>query len=346
MSLSRSVFFANIKLRRMPERSSGRPSSAPPPLDITAVFPELSDLAATTIRLHPRKGEPGVRDSSLGGPLLWPADEPWPACEEPHPSNESVLVPLEITTWDEAEEWVASLGAGARLNRSRVRIGGGPMWADLDRSSHPPYPMVGVLQVYGRDVPELPFPHGTDLFQLLWCPNNHDAPWGGPRPVEAWRLAASVTEPLAAPPRTTFDTPLNAADYLPAPCVLFPERVTEYPDVHDLPDTLRDRVEAWDAEQDTDRPYQHSLSTAPGTKLLGHPDWIQGPRWPVCVCGRRMTHLVTIASRGDYGWGDRWDPVPTESSPHGIELYRSGAMYLFTCTARNHRPLEGVVQWD
>lgn len=328
----------------MSERSTERPSTPPPPLDITAVFPELRDLAATTIRLHPRKGEPGVRDSSLGGPLLWPAGEPWPTCEESHPSNESVLVPLEIRTWDEAEDWAATLGPGAQLNTSQVRLDGGPAWANLDRSEHPPYPMIGVLQVYARDVPELPFPHGTDLFQLLWCPNNHDEPWYGPRPVAAWRHAASVTEPLTDPPQTTFDTPLNATSYLPAPCVFLPERVTEYPHPYDLPDTLRDRLQAWDAEQDIDRPYRRLLSTAPGTKLLGHPNWIQGPRWPVCVCGRRMTHLVTIAS-AEYGDGDRWNDMPTGSSPHGIMIGDVGDMYLFTCTARNHRPLEGDVQF-
>jgi hypothetical protein len=54
-------------------------------------------------------------------------------------------------------------------------------------------PLVGVLQLSDRDVPELPFPEQTDLFQLLWCPNEHDAPWYGPRPVAVWRRAAEVT---------------------------------------------------------------------------------------------------------------------------------------------------------
>lgn len=328
----------------MSERSTGRPSTPPPPLDITAVFPELRDLAATTIRLHPRKGEPGVRDSSLGGQLLWPADEPWPVCEEPHLPNESVLVPPEIRTWEQAGHWVATLGPGARLDTSRVRFDGVPAWASLDRSEHQPYPMIGVLQVYARDVPGLPFPYGTDLFQLLWCPNNHGEPWYGPRPVAAWRRAASVTEPLIEPPQTTFDPPYNASCYLPEPCVLLPERVIEYPHPCDLPGTLRDRLQAWDAGQEADCPYRRLLSTAPGTKLLGHPNWIQDPRWPVCLCGRRMTHLVTIAS-AEYGDGDRWNDVPTGSSPHEIMIGDVGDMYLFTCTARNHRPLEGDVQF-
>lgn len=214
-----------------------------------------------------------------------------------------------------------------------------------DLFDHVPYPMIGVLQVYARDVPELPYPEGTDLCQLLWCPNNHDEPWYGPRPVVAWRHAGSATELLTDLPHTTFDAPVNAIDYVPAPCVLMPERVTEYPHPYDLPDILRGRLQAWDGEQVIDRPYLRLLSTAPGTKLLGHPNWIQGPRWPVCVCGRLMTHLVTIAS-AEYSDGERWNDVHTETSPHGIMIGDVGDMYLFTCTARNHRPLEGVVQFS
>ncbi|MFD9451899.1 non-ribosomal peptide synthetase [Streptomyces sp. NPDC059985] len=51
------------------------------PFDVTALFPQLAPLARTTTRLHPRPGAPTVHDSSVGGPLLWPADEPWPYCD-------------------------------------------------------------------------------------------------------------------------------------------------------------------------------------------------------------------------------------------------------------------------
>lgn len=48
------------------------------------MFPELVPLARPAIRLHPRPGSPSVRDSSVGGPLLWPAGEPWPHCADAH----------------------------------------------------------------------------------------------------------------------------------------------------------------------------------------------------------------------------------------------------------------------
>lgn len=56
----------------------------PRPVDLSAVFPGLAPLARTATRLHPRPGAPSVYDSSVGGPLLWPADEPWPHCVGPH----------------------------------------------------------------------------------------------------------------------------------------------------------------------------------------------------------------------------------------------------------------------
>ncbi|MFD8975562.1 hypothetical protein [Streptomyces sp. NPDC059593] len=33
-----------------------------------------------------------MHDSSVGGPLLWPADEPWPYCEEPHDRHAALRI--------------------------------------------------------------------------------------------------------------------------------------------------------------------------------------------------------------------------------------------------------------
>jgi hypothetical protein len=53
----------------------------PSPIDMPRVFPQVTTFARTTIRLHPRKRSPTVEQSSVGGPLLWPVDEPWPTCD-------------------------------------------------------------------------------------------------------------------------------------------------------------------------------------------------------------------------------------------------------------------------
>jgi hypothetical protein len=322
-------------------------STPGPPFDITTVFPELAGFAKTTFRLHPRPGRPDVRDSSLGGPLLWPADEPWPACTAAHAGEREIPVPPDITTWAEARVW-------GRQNRVAVtfhhRDGSITARVSDPRPPDPPCPLVGVLQLYARDVPDLPFPDSTDLLQVLWCPNNHDAPWYGPRPEAFWRRAADVTDVLRHPPEPVFDHSLNAKNYDPVPCLLHPEPVTEYPDTQDLPPALRGRVEEWDRRDDDDAPhlYWSSLSTAPGTKLLGHPRWYQGPRWPACECGRRMRHLATISSE-ELGAGRRWLPdddgedppsaFPRNYAPHGILIGDVGDMYLFTCDACPDRPL-------
>lgn len=47
---------------------------------LLAVMPGLSAFARTVVALRPRRGEPGVRDSHVGGPMLWPAEEAWPHC--------------------------------------------------------------------------------------------------------------------------------------------------------------------------------------------------------------------------------------------------------------------------
>ncbi|MFE0674576.1 DUF1963 domain-containing protein [Streptomyces sp. NPDC058867] len=54
----------------------------PRPVDVEDLFPEVAPLRLETVRLHPRVGAPTFRESSVGGPLLWPADEDWPVCSE------------------------------------------------------------------------------------------------------------------------------------------------------------------------------------------------------------------------------------------------------------------------
>ncbi|MEV0041595.1 hypothetical protein AB0H70_37525, partial [Streptomyces sp. NPDC050804] len=76
-------------------------TTPPRPFDVTALFPQLAPLARTATRLHPRPGAPSPHDSSVGGPLLWPADEPWPHCEGPHEWDRvnAPLSPEDVRLW-------------------------------------------------------------------------------------------------------------------------------------------------------------------------------------------------------------------------------------------------------
>jgi hypothetical protein len=275
------------------------------PVDVEALFPEVVSLQCEATRLHPRRGEPGVRDSSVGGPLLWPAHQPWPHCTEVH----------------------------------------------LTVSSDPPpgpVPLVPVLQLYAADVPSLPYPAGRDLLQVLWCPCDHE-PYYAPRPELRWRTAADVSGPLLDHPPRPAGVPDNT---IPAPCVLHPERIVEYPQ-WDLPpdigDALKERFER--LEDETGWSYWNDLSIAPGIKTGGYPGWTQDPDWPDCAaCGRRMDHLLTIASAEfDGGSARAW--LPHEDRPDegevfdlpfeqrdaiqnaaGVMIGDMGGVYVFMCT--------------
>jgi hypothetical protein len=102
-----------------------------PPIDLLEVLPELADLRATTVRLHPRKGRlPNKYGSKLGGTFLWPSDEPWPVCDERWPPS-----------------WTPYVEQGI------------PVPEDDPRAQ--PFPLVPVLQLRADDFPEMPFPPGV-----------------------------------------------------------------------------------------------------------------------------------------------------------------------------------------
>ncbi|WP_331769827.1 DUF1963 domain-containing protein (plasmid) [Embleya sp. NBC_00888] len=271
------------------------------PIAVEELLPEVVPYRRMAVRLHPRAGEPGVRDSSVGGPPLWPADEEWPVCPPGDPEGD---------------------------------------------------PMVPVVQVFRRDVPQLPFPVGTDVLQVLWCACEHDH--YSPRAVVRWRNSQVIGAVAARPP-----VPAGAeADHVPQPCVVHPEEVVEYPS-WDLPEpadsAIRPRVDA--LFEETGWRYHYHLSYAPGIKLGGYPGWTQEPGWPDCgTCGARMEHLLTVAS---WEWdGESWRTwLPVEErrsddgpdfprneaaeaghNPHGLMLGDAGGVYIFECRACPGRP--------
>jgi hypothetical protein len=212
---------------------------------------------------------------------------------------------------------------------------------------------VPVLQLRREDLPELPFPDGSDLFQLLWCPNDHP-PLYAPICRTFWRRRAAIPEPLPAPP-----APGDAAPgYVPRPCRLYPERVVEYPHVADLPADLARAVLDWQGT-DADPLYEWELSVAEGTKVGGYVHWVQDPDVPRCACGRPMAHLLTVASAEfDGGSWRRWCPVedahvcwsaPLEErlaaqAAAGLMLGDMGSLFVFGCTACPERPIAWVMQ--
>jgi hypothetical protein len=296
--------------------------TTPPPLiDIAQIFPELADKAKTTVRLHPRRGpEPGSRESKMGGLFLWPADEPWPVCDVPEGSYELGIQEI----------------------------------IDINHPEHNDY-YTTVLQLRKDDFPELQFPGDTNLFQLLWCPRDHDDPKTvyGLILKHYWRKEEDITNPIAQVP-----TPKKPYEWcVLISCVLHPERLTEYPILRELPEDLASEIYEWEDEGDEEYLYDEQFSVAQGMKLGGYVAWIQNPETPNCENGHQMEHLLTIAS-SEYEGGkineSRWVPLEDRNNstdedqfieePTGIMLGDDGSIYVFICRECNDWPIKWVYQ--
>ncbi|MCX4511347.1 hypothetical protein OHA27_13725 [Streptomyces sp. NBC_01619] len=320
------------------------PRTTPPrPVDIEAIFPDLSAYRGTATRLHPRPGTPGETESSVGGPLLWPADEPWPVCTEPHARGAERLDDVRLRRRILDEAWRRSpSGPNEEERQLLASLEGAHSEPSLKDTE--PVPLLPLAQLHRRDVPGLVSgPEGCDLLQVLWCP--FDAHGGG---YELslhlrWRRSSEVTDVLADRPEPLL---VGSDAFVAEPCVLHPERVVEHVFPEVLPEELQERIYEWEGdedEQDEDSIlYQSDLSIAPGWKVGGFPGWPStGPVEMTCECGERMELLLSVDSR-EWDNGTRsWIPledVPTSdvsgaNIPTRVTVGRGGVLHVFICTA-------------
>ncbi|MET7425202.1 hypothetical protein [Dactylosporangium sp. NPDC005555] len=261
--------------------------------EILAEFPELTALGRTATRLHPRRatgqGAPRAGDSHVGGPLAWPADEPWPVC--------------------------------TRELRSAGREG---------RRHASPNPLVPVAQLWASDIPDLPqvLPalDGADLLQVLWCPVEHLRDVAGPAVLVRYRRAADLpADLLTEPPQGD----VQHAGWIPTPCLLHPERITDHPGADALPAALRDRMP----------PGIAGGFVAPGWKVGGHPR--RAGDIPCPRCGTPAELLLVITDHEYDAETYHWIPVEEQDldwsapdngaheRPTGLRL--DADLHLFTC---------------
>lgn len=293
-------------------------TTLPPRFSVPALFPQLAGMARETVRLHPRLGPEPAIDASKLGGSLL-----WPA----------------DTAWPICT-----------LPHPTMEFRGGVLAGEPKPSGNP---YVGLLQLRREDVPELGFPGEADLFHLLWCPNDHDELFA-PVCRTYWHRTADV----AAAPGTVPPPTVAEPQYLPRPCVLHLERVTEYPSVYELPDDLNESIHEWETSVGGRPLYQYELSTADGTKVGGHVQWIQDPEVPECDGGHRMEHLLTVQSAEfDGGSWPRWLTVeeadawtgPTQhrfdvQSAAGLMIGDMGALYVFICRICDGWPIATISQ--
>jgi hypothetical protein len=296
-------------------------TTPPRPLDIVAAFPELAGLTRTAFRLHPCPGAPTVHDSSVGGPLLWPADEPWPQHEPgylpntPVPTLSDVHAVRSLLTqaWSRARgprENLLSLQEREAVERLRAS-------RDLGVLTPGPQSLIPVVQLYARDVPGLAFPEGTDLLQVLWAPGFEIE--GCSTAVQVrWRLASQVREILSSPPEPAY---VECDDHVPEPCLLHPEPVRELPSDEALDEDLVMQLKAWCEHRSVS--YRNDLSIAPGCKAGGWPahftfrDPAEDDELHCGQCGGPVQALLTIDGSEWDGATGSWRPL--EAGPDAPE---------------------------
>ncbi|MFG2751129.1 hypothetical protein [Streptomyces xanthophaeus] len=299
-------------------------TTPPRPLDAEALFPDLSGHRRTTTRLHPRPGSPGVADSHVGGPLLWPADEPWPVCEGPHgpdPDAPALRPPLPLLA-------VAQLYAGDVPD-----LPAGPPGHDLLQVFWCPFDAHG--------------PTGHGMYVHL-----------------RWRRSAEVREVLTEPPvpgSVGFDGYLTQPCVLhPEQVLEYPyiellpgelgERVEAWEDAQEEAAYEAEEAGAVDGHGDGDTVclpgYQEDLSVAPGWKAGGHAAWnLTGPGTIDCrSCGSPTQLLLTIDTHEWHGADSSW--IPLEDShledgafaPTGAVVGNYGKLNIFSCSQDPSHP--------
>ncbi|MEU0939911.1 hypothetical protein [Embleya sp. NPDC005971] len=338
-------------------------TTPPRPIDVEALFPELAAYRGTTTRLHPRPGSPQISAGSVGGPMLWPANEPWPVCSEAHSRGRGQR-PVDIhryrrvlaTAWarnrapdPEERELLKALHREHRISEA---------------SETDPLPMIGLAQLYRRDVPDLPTgPGGCDLLQVFWCPFKAHGPDRYDLALHLrWRRSSEVGEVLTLQPQPPV---VESEGFVPEPCVLHPEQVVTYPfaDPDFLPEDLCARIEAWDAaqeeaEQSTDESaagptgYQYDLSIPPGWRVGGFASWHATDPYPMdCrTCGTPMRLLLTIDSLewdgGSRSWKPLEDRLPAHrcAMPTEVTAGRFGELNVFACPTTPDHPHRWSIQ--
>jgi hypothetical protein len=318
----------------------------PRPIDIAQLFPELREHAATATRLHPRPGSPTAADSSVGGPLRWPAGEPWPMCAGAEHYVHRLLTPATVRRqrriYAAAKARAAATGVPYHLTDAERAETPAFDFSEPHDLARAPTALVPVAQLYRRDIPDFVGPDGADLLQVLWCPLDHPDDGYNPRVELFWRRAADVTVVLDQPPEPT----VVNDNYLPTPCVVRPEQVGEYQYADLLPEELRSRIEAW--EEETGNDYQFAFSLAPGWKVGGFASWsLSDPQPMECAeCGAAQTLLLTAATGEWDGPDDTWRPAGDGSvvNPAEVVIGRGYDLYVFICPRSFEHPPATAMQ--
>lgn len=210
------------------------------------------------------------------------------------------------------------------------KFGGEIIWSRDEPFPEDPYSemkAVPVLQLRQEDVPNMAFMPETNLMQLLWIPQSSDSTGYDPKLEVFWRkLESKVNTSLLKP-----DYHEDEDMYRVAECVIHPENVIEYPYISELSRVEQQAIRDWEAtisplqmlHSVSEPVYQYRLSTCPGSKVGGYPQWSgQDSNTPTNAQGQPLEYLLTIA---DNEWGGyverRWRPIEQLAPPDGQMIF-------------------------
>ncbi|MFC9187744.1 hypothetical protein [Streptomyces cyaneofuscatus] len=349
-------------------------TTPPRPVDIEAVFPALAAHRRTATRLHPRHGVPGAGESSVAGPLLWPADEPWPECTAVHPKGTGRLL-----SDVRARRRIQEDARGRDFTEDELRLLDGMTAARHfpDLRDDAALPMLAVAQLSARDIPDLVGPEDYDLLQVFWCPFEAHGPDRTIDVALKWRRSADVEAVLTPQPEPPV---AGREECVPTRCVVHPEQVVEHEYLGLLDEGLEEAVSAWEeglldddnddddcedgddeddsaslasyatyeeyeaamaaarAEEPDEIDYMSDLSIAPGWKVGGFASWHLTDPAPVdChVCGTAMPPLLTVDQWECDGASHSWLPIEDRDAENDPCVINPVGVYLGRGLMRVH----------
>lgn len=203
---------------------------------------------------------------------------------------------------------------------------------------------VGLIQLLKDDFPVMPFPPGTDAFQLLYCPHEEFT-------EDSIEVRWVSREETVCESNPEFRQP-ESDERIPRECQILPEEYMDYPGFHLLPPSVQEKIIcdpmlnrrallSKDPEEPADR--YNSLAVVEGSYVGGYAHWwITDDETPTCECGSEKKFLFRIES--DFPRSKRWTPLdelglPIEFKGHGIIFSRDYGLNVFVCLRCSECPI-------
>ncbi|MFC7428768.1 hypothetical protein [Nocardia tengchongensis] len=226
-------------------------------------------------------------------------------------------------------------------------------------------PLIPLGQLFAADFPEITFPAGKDIAQLMW------RGLADRNSIEViWQRSTDITG-IQSPPTAELDEEFGSTITMSA-CILDPERISDLPYYEELPHNIREQLVRWRPEpEDTDEQHHHGarqhppslyyqLSAAPGFKIGGSMNWSTSDM-PDLICPDCKAPTSLLLQLDTYEWPPQqpdspWRPLQdcqlVPGTPHyelaceptGLTIGRAGRGGVFTCSVNPEHSAQFICQ--